>query len=82
MFYVSKLINQPIELERSGDFPLSFSFGQNFTIKYILKHWREAGQWWTGEPELFVYEVSTNRCRCELHFLPDTGKWILYRLAD
>jgi hypothetical protein len=79
---VSKLINQPIELKFAGDFPLSFYCGQNFTINYILKHWREAGQWWLGEPELFVYKVSTDRCLCELHFFPDSGKWVLYRLAD
>lgn len=79
---MSKLINQPVEPELAGSFPVSFSFGQNFIIKYILKHWREAGEWWLDQPELFVYEVMTNHCRCELHFLPATGKWILYRLAD
>ncbi len=79
---MSKLINQPIELKTAGDFPLSFFFGQKFAIKYILKHWREAGQWWLGESELFVYEVSTNRCRCELHFFPSKEQWILYRLTD
>lgn len=79
---MSKLINQPIELEYAGNFPFSFFYGQNFNIKYISKHWREAGQWWAGEPELFVYEVCTNRCHCELHFSPDTDKWILYRLSD
>ncbi len=79
---MSKFINQPIELKYAGNFPLSFSYGQDFSIKYISKHWRETGQWWTGEPELYVYEVSTNRCHCELHFSPDTGEWVLYRLSD
>lgn len=79
---MSKLINQPIELKSKDDFPISFYFGRDFTIKYILKHWREGGQWWLDEPELFIYEVSTDHCRCELHFLPSTEQWILYRLAD
>lgn len=79
---MSKLVNQPIELEKNGDFPLSFHFQRPYKIKYILKHWREGGQWWLNEPELFVYEVSTNHCRCELHFLPSENQWILYRLAD
>lgn len=79
---MSKLINQPVELISQDDFPLSFYFGRIFKIKYILKHWREGGQWWLNESELFVYEVSTNLCRCELHFLPDMEQWILYRIAD
>ncbi|NMB20494.1 MAG: hypothetical protein GX979_06485 [Firmicutes bacterium] len=79
---MSKFINQPIELKYVGDFPLSFSFGQNFIIQYIVKHWREAGQWWLGESELFIYEVSTNLCHCELHFLPNKNTWILYRFTD
>lgn len=79
---MSKLINQPIELKFKGSFPAAFYFGRKFEIKYILKHWREGGQWWLDEPELFVYQVSTNHCRCELHFLPAKDQWILYRLAD
>lgn len=79
---MSKLINQPIELTMEADFPVAFHFQGPYQINYILKHWREAGQWWLDEPELFVYEVSTNRCRCELHYLPSQEQWILYRLAD
>lgn len=79
---MSKLINQPVQLELKGSFPAAFRFGRKFEVKYILNHWREGGQWWLDEPELFVYEVSTNRCRCELHFLPSLEQWILYRITD
>ncbi len=79
---MSRLINQPIQPDKNKDFPLSFYFGARYQIEYILKHWREAGQWWLNEPELFIYEVSTNRCRCELHYLPQDEQWILYRLTD
>lgn len=78
---MSKLINQPIWLTTKEDFPVSFYFRRPYEIKYILKHWREGGQWWLDEPELFVYEVSTNHCFCELHFLPSLKQWVLYRLG-
>lgn len=79
---MSKLINQPIQLVERNNFPFYFYFQRPYHINYILRHWRESGQWWLGEPELFVYEVSTNRCWCELHYLPKEKQWILYRLAD
>lgn len=79
---MSKLINQPIELVTKDNFPSLFHFRYPYQIKYILKHWREAGQWWLDEPELHVYQVSTNRAWCELHYLPVLEQWILYRLAD
>ncbi|HHY10445.1 MAG TPA: hypothetical protein GX528_07760 [Firmicutes bacterium] len=79
---MSKLINQPVELINRNGFPFYFYFKRPYYIKYILRHWREAGQWWLGEDELFVYEVSTNHCWCELHHSPRQKQWILYRLAD
>lgn len=79
---MSKLINQPVELCTANGFPLSFYFKRNYRIDYILRHWREAGQWWLREPELHVYEVSVQRFRCELHYLPGEKQWILYRLTD
>jgi hypothetical protein len=79
---MSKLINQPIELTVEDNFPVFFHFHRPYQIKYILQHWREVGQWWLGEPELFVYQVSTNRAWCELHYLPALERWVLYRLGD
>lgn len=79
---MSKLINQPIQLKFEGSFPASFHFERKFEIKYILNHWREGGQWWQDEPELFVYEMLTDKCRCELHYQPSREQWILYRLTD
>ncbi|NLJ80488.1 MAG: hypothetical protein GX335_05655 [Firmicutes bacterium] len=77
-----RLVNQPIQLIKLNGFPFRFYFRRPYYIKYILDHWRESGQWWLEEPELHVYEVSTNRCWCELHYLPAQEHWILYRLAD
>lgn len=80
---MSKLINQPVELSRENNFPAAFYYQRPYRIKYILNHWREMGQWWLQEPELFVYEVSTDYSLCELHYLPPREeRWILYRLGN
>jgi len=44
---MSKLINQPVQLELKGSFPAAFRFGRKFEVKYILNHWREGanGGW-------------------------------------
>lgn len=79
---MSKLINRPIELIWENDFPAFFYYQRPYRIKYILNHWREAGQWWLQESELFVYEMSTDYSICELHYLPQEERWILYRLGN
>ena len=79
---MSKLINQPVKLVKENGFPVYFYFQRLYYIQYILQHWREVGQWWLGEPELFIYQVSTQLCWCEFHYLPSQKQWILYRLAD
>lgn len=79
---MSKLINQPIELIWQADFPTAFYYERLHRIKYILNHWREAGQWWLHESELFVYEISTDYALCELHYLSQEEHWILYRLGN
>ena len=74
---MSKLINQPIQLQFKGSFPAAFHCGHEFKVKYILNHWREGGQWWLDEPELFVYEVLTNDAAANCIFCPALSRWFV-----
>jgi len=77
---MSKLVNQPVEVVLENGFPRRFFFHKSFLIHHIQEYWREAGQWWLGETERFVYQVVTDYGVSELHYLPSTDSWILYRL--
>jgi len=52
---MSKLVNQPVEVVLENGFPRRFFFQKPFFIRHIQEYWREAGQWWLGEPERMVY---------------------------
>ena len=55
-------------------------FFKNVVIRHIQEYWREAGQWWLGEPERMVYLVVTDYGLNELHYIPKNDCWLLYRL--
>ncbi|MGI6148830.1 MAG: hypothetical protein GX195_12160 [Firmicutes bacterium] len=77
---MSKLVNQPVEVVLENGFPRRFFFQKPFFIRHIQEYWREAGQWWLGEPERMVYLVVTDYGLNELHYIPKNDCWLLYRL--
>ncbi|NMB38957.1 MAG: hypothetical protein GX994_05210 [Firmicutes bacterium] len=62
--------------------PYSFNYQRPYIIEKIYEHWRETGQWWLGESELYVYQVIAENNLFELHYRLDKCRWILYRIYD
>ncbi|MGI6037290.1 MAG: DUF6504 family protein [Limnochordia bacterium] len=74
---------QPITIKvNQQNKPCAFRWKKRqYPITEIIDEWREAGQWWLGEPERHVYRVLTSTGGLyELH--QAGGRWYLSQVFD
>lgn len=79
---MSKFIQQIIKVQAKQGIPERLYFHDWQQVESIIDHWREIGQWWLGEQKLDVFRINTPQGVYELHYLPETNQWMLYRIED
>ncbi len=56
---------------------------QLVVIRRILDYWRDIGEWWHNEPELWFWRVQSDQQGVyELAWDPSKNQWWLYYIYD
>ena len=82
---VSRYIDEPITVHISKEFrPTAFIWRKRlYRVIEILSWWREASEWWNGEPVKVLIRVSAECQRAGIYELcRRDSDWFLYRLLD
>ncbi|MCY0865426.1 MAG: DUF6504 family protein [Sulfobacillus sp.] len=68
----------------SGQVPRKFFWNQRMiAIRRIIDYWRDIGEWWLDEPELWFWRVEgSDRGVYELAWNPEKNQWWLYHVYD
>ncbi|MCL4319257.1 MAG: DUF6504 family protein [Firmicutes bacterium] len=64
--------------------PYAFVWRQQYVlIVRILDYWRDVGEWWRSEPELWFWRIQGQGLEVyELACNPQTHQWWMYHVYD
>lgn len=79
---MARLVNRPINVLCEDSTPTTMmDRDTTYHIAEIVDDWKEAGQWWAGEPSRHVYRVMTTELA--VFDIEQVGQeWWLYRVWD
>jgi hypothetical protein len=68
----------------SQEGPYAFRWQRRYVrVAKILDSWRDVGEWWNAEPELWFWRVQgMEQGVYELAWDPQNDRWWLYRIYD
>lgn len=79
---MSKLIQASVDVTAEQGWPMFFFYQKKRRVERIFDFWREQGRWWQQEQELHIFKVVADGSLFELHYLPQSAAWQLYRIYD
>jgi hypothetical protein len=82
---VSRHIDEPITVHVSREsVPAAFIWRRClYRVVEILSWWREASEWWNGEPVRILIRVTAERrCSGTYELCKSGSSWFLHRVLD